>query len=129
MCIKLYPFPDEFPFGLSFRDFGFTSRLDKTARTYERVATSHGRWVWSGADDLAWASRAWTFQLASLRGKASLWEGGLFGRLMRSPEAVAAARPGLEGVVGGVDQVRKCRCFSDGSNEEDRAASVCGCRS
>lgn len=44
-------------------------------------------------------------KLASMRGKSSLWEGGLFGRLMRSPEAVAAARPGSECAGGGVDEV------------------------
>lgn len=62
--------------------------------------------MWAGADDLAWASKAWQLKLASLRGKASLWEGGLFGRLTRSPEAIAAARPGSEGGIGGMEEVR-----------------------
>lgn len=78
-----------------------------TARTYERVATSHGRWVWSGADDLAWASKSWRGQLAGFRGQVSLWEGGLFGRHMRSPEVIAALRPGADGAGGGVDEVRE----------------------
>lgn len=69
------------------------------------MATSHGRWVWTGADDLAWASKAWRKELGDLRGKVSLWEGGVFGRLMHSPEAIAARRPGAEGVGGGVDEV------------------------
>lgn len=69
-------------------------RLSPTARTYERVAASHGRWVWANADDLAWASKTWRMQLCGLRGKVSLWEGGLFGRLMRSgPEAIAETIP------------------------------------
>lgn len=88
----------------------------KTARTYERVATSHGRWVWAGADDLAWASKAWRMKLGSLRGKVSLWEGGLFGRLMRSPEAIAALRAGAAGVSGGVGEVSPQRddlCLCD----------------
>ncbi len=59
--------------------------------------------MWGGADDLAWASKAWRKQLGGLRGKVSLWEGGLFGRLMRSPEAVAALGPGSAG--RGVDTV------------------------
>ena len=79
---------------------------NRAARTYERVATSHGHWVWAGADDLAWASKTWRVQLGGLRGKISLWEGGLFGRLMRSPEAIAALGPGAEGVGGGLEEVR-----------------------
>ncbi|CAM9784957.1 unnamed protein product, partial [Ectocarpus fasciculatus] len=81
-------------------------RADMIARTYERVATSHGRWVWTGADDLAWASRRWRVQLSGFRGKVSLWEGGLFGRLMCSPEAIAALRPGADGWQDGVDGER-----------------------
>lgn len=75
------------------------------ARTYERVAASHGRWVWASADDLAWASKAWRMQLCGLRGSVSLWEGGLFGRLMRSPEceAIAKVPPGSVGRGADVD--------------------------
>lgn len=61
--------------------------------------------MWAGADDLAWGSKAWRVQLSVLRGKVSLWEGGLFGRLMLSPEAVAVLRPGSERVRQGVDAV------------------------
>lgn len=44
-------------------------------------------------------------QLSGLRGKVSLWEGGLFGRLMCSPEAIAALGPGTEGGQDDVDGV------------------------
>ncbi|CAN0449712.1 unnamed protein product, partial [Discosporangium mesarthrocarpum] len=82
-------------------------RADMIARTYERVANSHTQWVWTGADDLAWAGKAWRKRLASLRGELSLWEGGLFGRLMLSPEAAAAAEVRGKGMGSmGVMEVR-----------------------
>lgn len=96
-------------------EFLFRERVLFAARTYERVAASHGRWVWASADDLAWASKTWRVQLCGLRGKISLWEGGLFGRLMRSPEAIAEVPPGSVGRgadVDGADTVRGSMCYN-----------------
>lgn len=48
-------------------------------------------------------------QLGGLRGEVSLWEGGLFGHLMRSPEAIAALGSGVEGIEAALEEVSESR--------------------
>ncbi|CAM9326778.1 unnamed protein product, partial [Chrysoparadoxa australica] len=59
-------------------------RADMIAKTYDKVALSHRRWVWSGVDDLAWSALRWKQYLREAKGDFSLWGGGLYCHLKRS---------------------------------------------
>lgn len=57
-------------------------RADQIAKTYGRVALSHRRWVWSGVDAMAASSWKWKNIIRQQHGEYSIWEGGIFCRLM-----------------------------------------------